>query len=155
MSSRTLFLEGRMREVYPILLVEDNPDDITITMRAWRKGGIRNRLLVATSGEEALQLLRKEDGHPDMPTPCLVLLDLKMPRMDGFQLLEEIKGDDTLRRIPVVVLTSSERMVDIERAYMLGCNSYIVKPVSFEGFIRALEDIDHYWLKLSRIPMSR
>lgn len=145
--------ERENKTVYPILLVEDNPDDVLITRRAWKKGHIKNKLLVANDGEEALRLLRKEKDYFDAPTPCLILLDLKMPRVDGFEVLKTIKGDDLLKSIPVIVLTSSERIQDVEKAYKLGCNSYIVKPVSFENFIKAIIEIEHYWLAICEIPM--
>ena len=137
---------------YPVLLVEDNPDDILITKRAWEKGRIKNPLHVVNNGEEALQFLRKEGRYKGAPTPCLVLLDLKMLRMDGFEVLEEIKGDDELKSIPIIVLTSSDREQDIERAYKLGCNSYIAKPMDFENFIKAVVEIKSYWLKLCKMP---
>ena len=135
-----------------ILLVEDNPDDVLITRRAWKKGDIKNPLIVVNDGEKALKFLRKEGEYKNAPTPCLILLDLKMPRSDGFEVLETIKADDTMKIIPVIVLTSSDRDIDIERAYQLGCNSYIVKPVSFENFVKSIIEIEHYWLKSSKLP---
>lgn len=136
----------------PVLLVEDNPDDVLITRRAWKKGGLKNQLCIVNNGEEALMFLRRGEGYVDAPTPCLILLDLKMPRMDGFDVLEIIKDEDTLRSIPVIILTSSERDKDIERAYQLGCNSYIKKPVNFNNFIEAITEIKRFWLTLSKIP---
>lgn len=136
----------------PVLLVEDNPDDVLITKRAWKKGCIKNSLHVVNNGEEALQFLRREKDYADAPTPCLILLDLKMPRMDGFEALEEIKGDNELKSIPVIVLTSSDRDQDVERAYKLGCNSYIVKPINFENFIEAIVEINRYWLNICKMP---
>lgn len=138
----------------PVLLVEDNPDDVLITRRAWKKGGLKNQLCIVNNGEEALMFLRREEGYVDAPTPCLILLDLKMPRMDGFDVLEIIKDEDTLRSIPVIILTSSERDKDIERAYQLGCNSYIKKPVNFTNFIEAITEIKRFWLTLSKIPVK-
>jgi CheY-like chemotaxis protein len=139
---------------YPILLVEDNPDDIMITKRAFAKGRILNKLYVVQDGEEAIEFLRKRGKYKDVPTPTLVLLDLKMPKMNGFEVLEQIKGDKDLKSIPIVVLTSSERDKDIEEAYKLGCNSYIVKPVNFENFIKTVVDIKEYWLSISRVPVK-
>ncbi len=139
---------------FPILLVEDNPDDIMITKRAFAKGRILNKLFVAENGEEAIEFLRKRGKYKDAPTPTLVLLDLKMPKMNGFDVLEQIKGDKELKSIPIVVLTSSERDKDIEKAYKLGCNSYIVKPVSFENFIKTVVEIKEYWLSISRVPVK-
>lgn len=139
---------------YPILLVEDNPDDIMITKRAFAKGRILNKLYVVQDGEEAIEFLRKRGKYKDVPTPTLVLLDLKMPKMNGFEVLEQIKGDKDLKSIPIVVLTSSERDKDIEEAYKLGCNSYIVKPVNFDNFIKTVVDIKEYWLSISRVPVK-
>jgi CheY-like chemotaxis protein len=138
--------------IYPILLVEDNPDDVFITKRAWKKGQIKNELYVVNDGEEALKLLHKEEEYLDVQTPCLILLDIKMPKMDGFQVLNNVKNDDELRSIPVIVLTSSDRINDIEKAYELGCNSYIVKPVDFNKFLNAIIQIESYWLTISKIP---
>ena len=135
-----------------ILLVEDNPDDVLITRRAWKKGHIKNQLIAVDDGEKALKFLRKEGEYKDAPTPCLILLDLKMPGLDGFEVLETIKADDTMKIIPVIVLTSSERDLDVERAYKLGCNSYIVKPVNFENFIKAIVEIENYWLAICELP---
>jgi CheY-like chemotaxis protein len=136
----------------PILLVEDNPDDVLITKRAWKKGLIRNQLIVVNNGEKALKYLRKEEEYEKARTPCLVLLDLKMPIVNGFEVLEKVKKDEALKKIPIIVLTSSERKDDINRAYNLGCNSYIVKPVSFEKFIQSVQDIKNFWLTVSKIP---
>ena len=138
----------------PVLLVEDNPDDVLITRRAWKKGGLKNQLCIVNNGEEAIMFLRREEGYVDAPTPCLILLDLKMPRMDGFDVLKIIKDDDTLRSIPVIILTSSERDKDIEHAYQLGCNSYIKKPVNLTNFIEAITEIRRFWLTLSKIPVK-
>ena len=138
--------------VYPILLVEDNPDDVLITKMAWKKGQIKNELFVVNNGEEALKFLHKEEKYLDVKTPCLILLDLKMPRMDGFQVLKNVKDSNELKSIPVIVLTSSDRINDVEQAYKLGCNSYIVKPVDFNKFMDSLMQIKLYWLTLSKIP---
>ena len=135
-----------------ILLVEDNPDDVLITKRALSKGKISNALYVVNNGEEAIRFLRKEGDYKGACTPALVLLDLNMPKMDGFQVLKEVKNDENLRSIPIIVLTTSDRDRDIDDAYKYGCNSYIVKPVSFENFIKTVIDIKDYWLCLSRVP---
>jgi CheY-like chemotaxis protein len=137
---------------YPVLLVEDSLDDILITRRAWKVGQIKNPLFEVRDGEEALTFLHKEGEYIEAPRPCLILLDLKMPRMGGLELLEIIKRDDSLKKIPVVVLTTSNRSKDVERAYQLGCNSYIVKPVNFPNFIDAVIEIKRYWLILCEIP---
>lgn len=135
-----------------ILLVEDNSDDVLITRRALLKGRVKNTLHVVGDGEKAIKFLRKEDEYQKSPTPTLILLDLKMPKLDGFQVLKEIKSDDKLKSIPVTVLTTSDRDKDVEDAYRLGCNSYIVKPVNFENFINTVVKIKEYWLTISQIP---
>jgi len=144
-------MEGTSQQ-YPILLVEDNEDDVIITRRAIEKGGIRNRLYVVPDGEEALNFLRKEGKYKDVPRPGLVLLDLKMPKIDGFEVLKQVKNDNDLKFIPIVVLTSSGRDEDVRRAYTLGCNSYLVKPEKFEKLTETVMEIDQYWLRISRIP---
>ncbi len=137
---------------HPILLVEDNPDDVLITQRALSKGQVLNKLFVVGNGEEALEFLKKEGKYLGAPTPSLVLLDLEMPRLNGFEVLKAVKSCENLKSIPIVVLTTSGRDVDIERAYALGCNSYITKPVDFEKFIKTVSEIKNYWLVISKIP---
>ncbi len=137
---------------YPILLVEDNPDDVLITKRAFKKGKIKNKLYTVENGVEALKFLNKEGDYSDAPVPALILLDINMPLMNGFQVLEKIKGDDKLRSIPVIMLTTSERDNDIDRAYALGCNSYIVKPVNFQKFLDVVINAQEYWLQLCKVP---
>jgi CheY-like chemotaxis protein len=143
-------------KIYPqdhsILMAEDNPDDIIITKRAWKNGRIQNPLYVVKNGEEAIEFLYKKGSYTDAPTPSLMLLDLKMPRMDGFEVLSKLKNDIRFRKMPIIVLTTSDRDKDIERAYQLGCNSYICKPVNFENFIKVVMDIQQYWLILCKIP---
>ena len=136
----------------PILLAEDNPNDILITKRAWKKGIIKNRLYVVNDGEEALDFLFKKGEYGDAPTPSLMLLDLKMPGVDGFEVLETVKQDAGLKKMPIIVLTSSNQNSDLERAYELGCNSYIVKPVNYNNFMEAVIDIQRYWILLCEIP---
>lgn len=137
---------------YPVLLVEDRLDDILITRRAWKAGQIKNPLFDVRDGEEALRFLHSQGEYLDAPRPCLILLDLKMPRMDGLEFLKIIKEDNSLKKIPVIVLTTSNRSKDVERAYQLGCNSYIVKPVTFLNFIKAVIEIKRYWLILCELP---
>jgi len=144
-------MEG-ISQQYPILLVEDNEDDVIITRRAIEKGGIRNRLYVVPDGEEALNFLRREGKYRDVPRPGIILLDLKMPKIDGFEVLKQVKNDNDLKIIPIVILTSSGRDEDVRRAYTLGCNSYLVKPEKFEKLTETVMEIDQYWLKVSRIP---
>ena len=143
---------NRINEHVPILLVEDNEDDILITRRALKKGKIRNQLQVVHDGEEALEFLRNIGEFSEKVKPGLILLDLHMPKLDGFGVLKELKKDPDLKSIPVVVLTTSRRDKDVKLAFDLGCNSYIVKPVSFEKFINTVIQIQKYWLVVSTIP---
>ena len=135
-----------------VLLVEDNPDDVLITQRAWKKASITNRLFVLNDGEAALKYLRKEGEYTEVPTPGLVLLDLKMPGVNGFEVLMVVKAETNLRKIPIIVLTSSDKEQDIDLAYRLGCNSYIVKPVGFENLLKAVIEINDFWFELSKTP---
>jgi CheY-like chemotaxis protein len=147
--------EKRMKETSnecPILLVEDNEDDIVITKRALEKGQIRNKLYVTHDGEEAINFLKRVGIFKEAPRPGFILLDLKMPKIDGFEVLKEIKRNPDLKSIPVVVLTTSSRDIDVEQSYILGCNNYIVKPVNFEKFIKIVVKIEEYWLVISKIP---
>jgi len=146
--------QNRTLPEYPILLVEDNQDDVMITERALTKGSIRKKLYVTRDGEEAMKFMRKEGKYKHFPTPALIILDLKMPKIDGFEVLGEIKSADNSKSIPVIIFTSSERDKDIERAYELGCNSYIVKPVNFEDFIKIVIEIEHYWFIISKMPIG-
>lgn len=142
------------REFFTILLVEDNPDDVFITKRAYKKAEIDKGacLRVVNDGEEALKFLYKEEEYNEAPTPSLILLDLNMPKIDGFKVLEKIKNDDDLKRIPVIVFTSSDQLEDIERAYKLGCNSYIEKQSKFSDFKDVMVGIKCYWFGISKIP---
>lgn len=134
----------------PILLVEDNPMDLDLALRAFARKRLSNPIQVARDGEEALAWLpRWEAGEP---LPALILLDLKLPRVDGLDVLRRLKQHECFRHIPVVVLTSSAEDRDISTAYALGVNSYIVKPVSFERFMQVVEHIELYWCVLNRIP---
>ena len=140
-----------------ILLVEDDPDDQKLTRRALRTSKLGNRLFVANDGEEALDYLYRQGKFTDtalFPRPDLILLDLNMPKIDGRTVLKRIKEDPILRRIPVVVLTTSSHEEDIVRSYDLGVNSYITKPVEMGGFIRAIKDLEHYWFNLVVLPNS-
>jgi CheY-like chemotaxis protein len=124
-----------------ILLVEDNPDDLELTLRALRKANIANHIHIARDGAEALEFVFCEGPHASRKiedTPKMILLDLKLPRVDGLEVLQRLKGDERTRAIPVVVLTSSKEQRDIVESYQLGVNSYIVKPVNFEGFLAAV-----------------
>ena len=141
-----------MFEQVEILLVEDNPNDAELTMRALKKGGLANRLMWVRNGEEALDYLFRRGTfaeREDAP-PRLVLLDLKMPGMDGIEVLRAIKGDDRTRRIPIVVMTSSQEESDIGQTYDLGVNSYVVKPVDFGSVTDIVRQAGYYWLAINR-----
>jgi len=134
-----------------ILLVEDSPDDVEITRRALQRGQVKNNLMVARDGEEALDILysrRDADGA----LPGLILLDLNLPKVDGREVLEKIKSDPKLKRIPVIALTSSTREEDVVRTYDLGVNTFISKPVRFEDFIRVIATIRDYWILIATLP---
>lgn len=135
-----------------ILLVEDNPADVRLTVEALKEGKVRNRLHVATDGVEALDFLRRRGKHADAPSVDLVLLDLNLPKKDGREVLAEIKQDPALKRTPVVVLTTSEADEDVLRSYELYANCYITKPVDFERFIDVVRSIDDFWLTIVRLP---
>jgi len=138
----------------PILLVEDNPDDVLVTQRAWKVGKFQNELLVVEDGEKALKFLNKEGEYKEASRPILVLLDLKMPRVDGFEVLRQAKQDPNLKSIPIVVLTTSERDNDVDRAFKLGCNAYLVKPVQFPAFIKTMLEVKEFWLTISTLPST-
>lgn len=141
-------------EIRPIdvLLVEDDPGDVTLTREAFADNKLRNQLYVVNDGESALEFLRKQGEFSDVPTPDLVLLDLNLPRMDGREVLAVLKEDETLRTIPVVVLTTSEAEEDIVRSYALHANAYVTKPVDFERFIRVVRQIDDFFVTVVRLP---
>lgn len=138
-----------------ILVVEDNPQDLELTLRALRKAHISNRIQVARDGAEALEFIFCEGEHAGRDiadTPKVVLLDLKLPKVDGLEVLEKIKNDPRTKSIPVAVLTSSKEQKDVVESYRLGVNSYIVKPVDFDGFAAAVGELGLYWLLLNQPP---
>jgi CheY-like chemotaxis protein len=144
--------EGKAVE---ILLVEDNPQDLELTQRALRKANLANAIHVARDGAEALEFLFCEgqySGRKIEDGPKVILLDLKLPKVDGLEVLKRIKTDPQTKSIPVVVLTSSKEQCDVVDSYQLGVNSYIVKPVNFEGFAAAVQEIGMYWLLLNQAP---
>jgi two-component system response regulator len=128
----------------PILLVEDNPDDVLFTLRAFTKNHIHNEVVVATDGEDALQKLFPSDGPP--LRPALILLDIKLPKVDGLEVLRRIRGHDSTAALPVVVLTTSNEERDIVDSYRLGANSFVRKPVVFSDFLNAANVLGMYWL---------
>ncbi len=134
----------------PILLVEDNPDDVELTLLALSKNKISNEVVVAHDGDEALNLLfgksHEDNGHF---RPSLVLLDLKLPKVDGFEVLKEMRSHKDTRLIPVVILTSSMDESDLQRGYSLGANSYIRKPVDYQRFLTTIQMLSNYWLSLN------
>ena len=140
----------------PVLLVEDDPDDVKITRRAFKKGRISNPLYVVRDGEEALHFLRRTGAYAgddvEAPRPGLILLDLNLPRLDGREVLDAIKNDADLRHIPVVVLTTSSEEADVLGCYERGANTYITKPVEFGSFLEAVITIGEYWLSIAQIP---
>ncbi len=135
-----------------ILLVEDNPGDVRLTREALRDAKVRNNMRVVTDGAEALAFLRREGKYADAPRPDVILLDLNLPRKDGREVLAEIKADASLRRIPVVVVTTSEAEQDILKAYDLHANAYVTKPVDFDQFIRVVQSIEDFWLEIVKLP---
>jgi CheY-like chemotaxis protein len=135
----------------PILLVEDNPDDEALTIRAFRKNNISNEIVVARDGVEALDVLFGTDERAPL-RPQVVLLDLKLPRVDGLEVLGRIRADPGTATLPVVVLTSSREEQDLVSGYRLGCNSYVRKPVNFDQFIEAARQLGLYWLLLNQYP---
>lgn len=128
---------------HPILLVEDNPVDIDLTIRAFKKRNLNNPIQIARNGEEALKYIEKWNAGDQ--TPVVILLDLKMPKVDGLEVLKVLKTHEKYATIPVVVLTTSSDNKDIEKAYKLGANSYIVKPVNFDKFVEVASQIEFYW----------
>ena len=135
-----------------ILLVEDNPNDVELAMHAFQKHDVCSRIEVARDGQEALDYLLGGHGRDRGATPKLVLLDLKVPKVDGLQVLREIRSDSALRRLPVVILTNSRERCDIVDSYELGVNSYIAKPVDFDEFVDVVRTLGRYWLSLNEPP---
>jgi chemotaxis family two-component system response regulator Rcp1 len=138
-----------------ILLVEDNLADVRLTQEALKEEKLYNNLSVVNDGVEALAFLRREGGFSSAVRPDLILLDLNLPRMDGRQLLEEIKQDPDLRIIPVVVLTTSRSEQDVLRSYQLHANCYITKPVDFTQFMHVVKSIEHFWLTVVTLPKEK
>ncbi|PYF99842.1 Response regulator receiver domain-containing protein [Georgenia satyanarayanai] len=141
-----------MTDMIEVLLIEDDPGDVLMTEEAFADYKVANQLTVVADGESAMAYLRKEGEYADAPTPDLVLLDLNLPRMDGREVLGELKADPELRRIPVVVLTTSDAEEDILRSYNLHANAYVTKPVDFERFIEVVRKIDDFFVSVVRLP---
>ncbi len=144
-----------MNTAQPILLVEDSEDDYEATTRAFHKASLFNKVYWSRSGQDALDYLKHEGKYKasnDAPKPGLILLDLNMPGMDGRKTLEFIKQDDRLKRIPVIILTTSSDERDIKTCYQMGANTYVQKPVSFDGLIDAIKRLKEYWFEIALLP---
>lgn len=138
-----------------ILLVEDNPDDEALTLRAFKKNNIQNEVVVVRDGEEAVNYLFGSGASSPMAVPQVVLLDLKLPKIDGLEILKRIRSDERTRLLPVVILTSSKEEQDLAASYSSGANSYIRKPVDFNQFVHAVGQLGLYWLVLNEPPPAR
>ena len=141
--------------IVEVLLVEDNPQDLELALRAFKKSNLTNRIEVARDGAQAIDFLFCEGAHAGRKIeegPRVILLDLKLPKIDGMEVLRRLKSDPRTRSIPVVVLTSSKEQNDVVESYNLGVNSYIVKPVNFERFAAAVRELGYYWLLLNQPP---
>lgn len=136
-----------------VLMVEDNPDDVALALRALKKNHLVNRIHVVNDGVEALEYIFGVDGGPCLCTPKVILLDLQLPRIGGLEVLRKLKSDERSKTIPVVVLTSSREDQDIKECYKLGVNSYIVKPVDFDNFARSVSELGFYWVLLNTPPV--
>jgi CheY-like chemotaxis protein len=134
------------------LLVEDSPGDVRLTREALKDAKMHISLKVVSDGAEAMTYLRREKNYAEAPRPDLILLDLNLPKMDGRDVLKEIKESDALKSIPVVILTTSASPVDVERSYKLHANCYITKPVDLKGFIKVVQSIDNFWLTVVKLP---
>ena len=143
---------GMVNGAAEILLVEDNPGDVRLTREALKEGKILNNVSVVGDGVEALAFLRREGKHTNAVRPDLILLDLNLPKKDGREVLAEIKADPTLKKIPVVILTTSAAEQDVLKTYDLHANCYITKPVDLEQFIKVVQLIEDFWLTIARLP---
>ena len=144
-----------MRKPFEILLVEDNPADVEITIEAFRRSHKGNRVSVCRDGEEAMEFLFQRGRYAragSAPRPDLVLMDLNLPRKSGAEVIEQMKGNEHLKEIPVVVLTTSDRDEDVKRCYRIGANNYLIKPVQFDDCVKLIADIQQYWLEMSKLP---
>jgi chemotaxis family two-component system response regulator Rcp1 len=146
--------KGTYGQPIDILLVEDNPGDVRLTIEALKEGKVLNTLSVAVDGVEALSFLYREGLYANAPRPDLILLDLNLPKKDGREVLAEIKSDDKLKCIPVVVLTTSQAEQDIFKSYNLHANCFITKPVDLEQFIVVLQSIEDFWLTIVKLPQG-
>jgi two-component system, chemotaxis family, response regulator Rcp1 len=141
-----------MNKEVNILLVEDNPGDILLTLEAFKEVKLKNSIVVARDGEEALSVLRKEGQYSDAVTPDIILLDINLPKVDGKEVLAAIKNDDHLKTIPVVMLTTSDSEKDIAESYINHANCYITKPVDFAKFIEVIKVLENFWITIVQLP---
>lgn len=137
-----------------ILMVEDNPGDVRLTQEALKEYKIRNNLQIVGDGEQAMKFLRQQEPFQGATRPDLILLDLNLPKMDGREVLQEIKNDPELKSIPIVVLTTSEAEEDIVQSYELHANSYVTKPVDFERFVKVVKVIEDFWFTVVKLPKN-
>jgi CheY-like chemotaxis protein len=138
-----------------ILLVEDNPDHVLIIKRGLEGNNVANEICVANDGQEAMDYLLHQGQYCDAgkaPRPGLILLDIKLPKLDGFEVLSRIKRDPSLKSIPVIILTSSDQEVDIAKGYLQGANSYVSKPMQFSEFVKKVREVELYWILVNRLP---
>lgn len=147
-------MNTRISKPIEILLVEDNPGDVRLTREALRGAKVHNNMVVAGDGQEALSLLKQEGEYAGSTRPDLILLDLNLPLMNGFEVLDAIKDDPELKRIPVVVLTTSQAEQDIVHSYNLHANAYITKPVDLAQFVKVIKSIEDFWLEIVKLPNS-
>ncbi len=146
-----------MADLRPILLIEDSREDVELTLEALGKCKLANEIVVARDGAEGLDFLYRRGSHSSRAAgdPAVVFLDLKLPKLDGLEVLERVKRDPMLRHVPVVMLTSSREERDLTRSYELGVNAFVVKPVEFKAFFRAIEDLGVFWATLNEPPPGR
>lgn len=145
-------IDNKLAQNVEILLVEDNPGDIRLIVEVLKEGKIKNNLSVVEDGEEALAYLRREGSYKDSIVPDIILLDLNLPKINGTEVLAEIKKDPLLKYIPVIILTTSEAEQDILRAYDLHANCYITKPVNLDQFLTVVRSIENFWLTIVKLP---
>lgn len=148
-------MKSQKDDVMQILLVEDNPGDIRLTQEALKEGTIRNELHVVKDGVEAIEFLNRKGKYSSQPTPDIILLDLNLPRKDGREVLAEIKADDHLKLIPVIILTTSDADLDIQKSYKLHANCFITKPVDLDQFIFIIRQIETFWFTVVKLPAKK
>jgi two-component system, chemotaxis family, response regulator Rcp1 len=148
-------MNSQKDDVMQILLVEDNPGDIRLTQEALKEGTIRNELHVVKDGVEAIDFLKRKGKYTNSPTPDIILLDLNLPRKDGREVLAEIKADDNLKLIPVIILTTSDADLDVQKSYKLHANCFITKPVDLDQFIFIIRQIETFWFTVVKLPTKK